>query len=103
MNTKPRIVKDYEKLDEETQALIKLEYPYGFEDNLIKFTDAKGKRISALPFETEDRYLLVRMTNAQAIELVEEDDDYDEEGNLTDDAREEYEDRYTDDDDNNDD
>ena len=46
MNTKPRIVKDYEKLDEETQASIKLEYPYGFEDNLIKFTNAEGVAVS---------------------------------------------------------
>ncbi|NND94127.1 MAG: hypothetical protein HKN45_04630 [Flavobacteriales bacterium] len=97
MNSKPRIVKDYEKLEEETQALIKLEYPYGFEDNLISFTNAQGQRVSALPFETEDKYYLVRMTVAQAQEIIEEDDDYDEEGNLTDDAKEEYEDRYTDD------
>lgn len=94
MTTKPRIVKDYNKLDVAVKEQIKLEYPYGFEDNLINFNNAEGKRVSALPFETEDRYYLVRMTVAQAQEIIEDDDDYDDDGNLTDDAREEYEERH---------
>lgn len=94
MTTKPRIVKDYDKLDQAIQEMIKLNYPYGFEDNLIQFTNAEGKYVSALPFETEDRYYLVRMTVAQAQEIIEEDDDYDDDGNLTDEAREEYEDKF---------
>lgn len=96
MSTKPRVVKDFDKLDENVQEMIKLHYPYGFEDNLITFNNAEGKRVSALPFETEEKYYLVRMTVEQAQELIEEDDDYDDEGNLTDDAREEYEDKYDD-------
>lgn len=96
MSTKPRIVKDFDKLDEVVQEMIKLNYPYGFEDNLISFINAEGKRVSALPFETEEKYYLVRMTVEQAQEIIEEDDDYDDDGNLTDDAREEYEDKYDD-------
>ncbi|MFM1877032.1 MAG: hypothetical protein RL266_2769 [Bacteroidota bacterium] len=94
---KPRVVKDYDKLDVSIQEQIKLEYPFGFEENLVTFTNAEGKRVSALPFETADRYYLVRMTVAEAQAIIEDDDDYDEDGNLTDEAREEIEDRLDED------
>lgn len=94
MSTKPRVVKDYEKLDTNIQEMIKLEYPFGFEDHLVIFNNAEGKRVSALPFETDEKYYLVRMTVAEAQEIIEEDDDYDDEGNLTEEAQEEYEDKH---------
>jgi hypothetical protein len=97
--SKPRVVKDYAKLDDEVKEMIKLNYPYGFEDNLVSFVNAEGNKVSALPFETDDRYYLVRMTVSQAQSIIEDDDDYDEDGNLTDEAREEYEDKYDDEDD----
>lgn len=84
---KPRIVKDYEKLSEEVLTLIKLEYPYGFENKLIKFQNKEGKFVSALPFDTEDIYYLIRMTLSEAQQIVEDDDDYDEDGNLTEEAK----------------
>jgi hypothetical protein len=93
---KPRVVKDYDKLDTAVQEQIKLEYPYGFEDHLIKFTNAEGNRVSALPFEAEDKYYLVRMTVEEAQAIIEDDDDYDEDGNLTDEAREDIEERLED-------
>ena len=89
---KPRIVKDFEKLSEEIFAQIKLEYPYGFENKLILFKNKEGKFISALPFETEDIYYLIRMTIKEAQQIIEEDDDYNEDGNLTDKALERLED-----------
>lgn len=95
-NGKPRVVKDYEKLDPQIQDMIKLTYPYGFEDNLVKFNNAQGQRVSALPFETEEKYYLVRMTMEEAQSIIEDDDDYDDDGNLTDDAKEELEDRVED-------
>lgn len=93
---KPRIVKDYEKLDKSIQEQIKLAYPYGFEDHLIKFNNKEGKSVSALPFEAETAYYLVRMTISEARDIIEEDDDYDEDGELTDDAKSEYEERNED-------
>ncbi len=86
MNNKPRLIKDYEKLSEEIIAQIKLEYPYGFEKKLILFKNQKGQLVSALPYETEDHYYLVRMTRAEAQEIISDDDDYDEDGNLTEEA-----------------
>jgi len=34
---KPKIIKDFDKLNEEVLAQIKLEYPLGFEKKLITF------------------------------------------------------------------
>ena len=79
---KPRVIKDYEKLDSSVLEQIKLEYPHGFRRNLITFKNAKGDTVSALPFETEDRYYLVRMTVKEAQAIIADDDDYDDDGNL---------------------
>lgn len=84
-SNKKRIVKDYENLPEEVVARVKMEYPYGFAENLISFTNKEGKKVSALPFETEDIYYLIRMTAQEAKQIVSDDEDYDEEGNLRDD------------------
>lgn len=89
--SKPRVVKDYDKLDDSVIEAIKLEYPFGFEDNLITFTNAQGMKVSALPFEADDKYYLVRMTIEEAQAIIEDDDDYNDDGNLTDEARENIE------------
>jgi len=91
---KPKIVKDYEKLDQAIQEQIKLKYPNGFKNSLIQFYNKDGKLVSALPFETEDKYYLVRMTVSEAQQIIEDDDDYDDDGILKDNVREEYEDKY---------
>ncbi len=100
---KPRVVKDYEKVSEDILAQIKLEYAYGFVKKLILFKNQNGKLVSALPYETDDRYYLIRMTRIEAQEIIDEDDDYDDDdGNLTDEAKdrlEEYVEDMEDDDD----
>lgn len=93
---KLRVIKDYEKLDEDIQEQIKLIYPNGFSQFLISFTNREGKLVSALPFETDDKYYLVRMTLKEAKQIIDEDEDYDDDGNLKDETREEYEDKYSD-------
>lgn len=94
---KPRVVKDYDKVDDSVLEQIKLKYPYGFEKALISFKNQKGEFVSALPFETDDRYYLIRMTRKEAQQIIEDDDDYGDDGILKDDVREEYEDKYDDD------
>ena len=96
-SNKPRVIKDYEKLDPEMQERIKLEYPSGYSDSLIYFNNKDGKRVSALPFETDDKYYLVRMTVYEAEKIIEDDDDYDSTGSLKRSAKEEYESKYSDD------
>lgn len=96
MQNKPRIIKDFEKLDIALQEQIKLLYPKGFTEHLITFTNKEGKLVSALPFETDDRYYLIKMTAYEAQQIVDDDADYDEDGILKDDVREDYEDKYAD-------
>jgi len=97
MNTsKPKVIKDYDKLTDDLQERIKLFYPNGFSEFLIRFTDKDGKYVTALPYETEDKYYLMRMTNAQATKIIKDDNDYDSEGNLKEEVKDDYEDKYTD-------
>lgn len=88
---KKRIVKDYNALPEDILNQVKLNYPYGFADNLIKYTNKDGKYVSALPFETDDIYYLIRMTLVEAEQIIEDDDDYDDDGNLKDEFTESME------------
>jgi hypothetical protein len=97
--SKPRVIKNYEKLDDEVLEQIKLFYPEGFAKYLIRFTDIDGRLTSALPFEAEEKHYLIRMTKTKALEIIDDDDDYDDDGNLLDDVRDEYADKYEDDDD----
>ena len=96
---KPRVIKNYEKLDDEVLQQIKLHYPEGFVDALIRFTDVNGQLSSALPFETEEKCYLIRMTKKEALVIIDDDDDYDDDGNLLDEARGEYKDRLDEDED----
>jgi len=81
-SNKPRVVKDFEKLSETVVEQIKLVYPMGFSHHLVTFTNKDGEKRKGLPFETEDYYYLIRMTEAKADAIIEEDDDYDDEGIL---------------------
>ncbi len=85
MNSKKRVIKDYESLPEDIKNRIKMTYPRGFAQHLVYYTDRNGKRVSALPFETDDIYYLVRMTVREAVQIIEDDEDYDSEGVLRDD------------------
>jgi hypothetical protein len=93
---KPRVIKDYEKLDMAVQEQIKLAYPYGFAKSLIFFTDKDGIKVSALPFETDDKYYLVRMTKLEAQQIIKDDEDYNEMGQLKEAVKFDYEDKYSD-------
>ncbi len=93
--SKPRVIKDYNKLEKVLQQQIKLIYADGFADNLIHFFDKTGQKITVLPFETEDKYYMLRMTENEAVALVDEDEDYDDDGFLKDNVKQAYEDKYS--------
>lgn len=97
INSKPRVIKDYDKLSEELLEQIKLVYPKGFRRHLVDFVGADGKKRKGLPFETEEKYYLVRMTVDEAIYVIAEDDDYDEHGKLKAKVQAKLEDKYDDD------
>jgi len=93
---KPRVIQNYEKLSVEIREQIKLVYPEGYIDNLIEFTNHKGELVSALPFETDDKIYMVRMSVRKAQQLLEIDSDFDDQGNLLDSRKEKFSNKYSD-------
>lgn len=91
---KPKVIIDYYKLGKELQEQVKLQYPYGFADNLIQFTNAKSQNVSALRFETEDKVYLLRMSAQMAFQIMEDDRDYDENHELKKSVKKEYEEKH---------
>jgi len=100
---KAKVIQNYEKLSTEIQEQIKLYYLEGFSEHLIEFTNSKGESVSALPFETEDKIYMVRMSVRKAMELVDQDSDYDDDGVLLSNRREQFEEKYAGEDDFEDD
>ncbi|MEL7123137.1 MAG: hypothetical protein AAFO07_27050 [Bacteroidota bacterium] len=92
--SKLRVTQSYEKLKEEVKEQIKLAYPNGYSQHLIKFFNREGKQVSGLRFETDEKIYLIRMTMEEARDIVSQDEDYDEDGNLKDEIKDEYEDKY---------
>ena len=95
--SKKRTLQDFEKLSNEIKEQVKLSYPEGFTQHLIEYTDVKGNNVSALPFETEDKIYLIRMSVTVAEQLITDDFDYDDEGFLKEEVKEVYTDKYSDD------
>lgn len=93
--SKPKVVKDYDKLTDAVKEQIKLVYPRGFAHHLVSFTNRDGERKMGLPFETEDFYYLIRMTPVRAERIIEDDDDF-EDGILKTDVMEDYSEKYDD-------
>jgi hypothetical protein len=73
--SKPRVVKDFDKLPKDIQTQIKAEFPNGFSHKLIAYTTPKGEKVMALPFETDEWYYLVRVTVMDSRNIVKDDDD----------------------------
>ena len=93
---KLRVIQDFEKVSTEIQEQIKLVYPNGFSQHLIEYTNKEGKIVFALPFETDEKIYMIRMSVKKAIQIIEDDDDYDSDGILKDEIKEKYEDEHSD-------
>ncbi len=93
---KIRVIQDYEKLSNELKEQVKLVYPNGYHNHLVEYTTPKGERIKTLRFETDEKIYLIRMSFQKAKAIIEQDDDFDEEGLLKMDIREKYEEEYSD-------
>jgi len=94
--SKPRVMTSFFKLDKEIQEQIKLNYPRGFEKYLIRFKNHKNKFVSALPYETEDKYYMVKMSLEEAHKIILNDEDYNERGVLKEAVQQSYQDKYED-------
>ncbi len=75
---KKRIIVDYKTLPHEILEKLAITFPDGFDGNVIKFKNAKGDTISAVPIETEDAYYMVKVSVQlqQMVEDVELDTEY---------------------------
>lgn len=91
---KLRVITDFDKLPTDLQERIKLSYPEGFSEFLIEFKNKNNETVSALPFETEEKYYMVRMSVRKALQIISDDDDYDDDGYLKDDKRDQFEEKH---------
>ena len=78
--SKPKLVKDWDKMPKEIVAAIKAEYPNGFSHKLINYTTPKGEKVLALPYDMDDIAYLVRVTVMESKNVFkgggdDEDDD----------------------------
>ena len=84
--SKPRIIKNYEKLDDALREAIAAAYPLGYADKIQTFDIGGGRLMSALPFETEEFSYLIKFPINEDADLDEQasaedqDDDLDLEG-----------------------
>ena len=90
-NEKKRVIVDYKNVTKDILELFTDRYPYGYEDeDIIKFKNAKGENVKAVPFETKDTKYLVKVSvemDAKIDAFLDDDEDDDEtipgdEGNL---------------------
>ncbi|AEV33400.1 hypothetical protein [Owenweeksia hongkongensis] len=86
---KKRVIVDYKNVTQDILELFTDRYPYGYEDeDIIKFKNAKGETVRAVPFETKDTKYLVKVSVEMdaKIEAYMDDDEDDDDTVAGDDA-----------------
>jgi phosphopantothenoylcysteine synthetase/decarboxylase len=91
---KPRVFTSYDKLGTEIKNKLKLKYPEGFSHELINFYDKDGVNVSALIFETDEKILLIKMSQTAAEKIIFDDEDYDDDGLLKEAVKESLEEEF---------
>lgn len=92
---KKRVIVDYKNVTPEILELFTDRYPYGYEDeDIIKFKNARGENVSAVPFETKDTKYLIKVSvemdrKIEAFLDDDEDDDTTTDEDITPDVIEE--------------
>lgn len=61
---KKRVIVDHKNISNELIQILMEKHPYGYEDAIIKFRNAKGEMVSAVPIETEDTKYLIKVSVA---------------------------------------
>lgn len=78
---KKKVIVDYKNVPEEVLQLLAEKYPHGYNKAIIKFQNAKGETVSAVPIETEDTSYLVKVsTQLQSMVDNIDVDDFDDLG-----------------------
>lgn len=87
--SKPRVIKDFEKLSADMQEAVKAAYPTGYFKFMVDYFDREGNKKSALPFETDEFFYLIKMP-------VSKPKSDDEEGNGSSEGRRKSNDDFAD-------
>jgi len=69
---KKKVIKDYKNLPEEIREAIRDKYPQDYFNDMITFFDKDKHLVSALPYETEEVYYLIKMPSSLHLEEEEE-------------------------------
>lgn len=82
---KKRVIVDYKNITTDLLEMLTTKYPYGFDDFVVKFKNAKGETVSAVPLETEDTKFLVKVSVEleRRVEAFLDDEDQTEEDDST--------------------
>ncbi|MEE1347021.1 MAG: hypothetical protein U0K36_03975 [Bacteroidales bacterium] len=62
--TKPRVIKNYEKLDEKLREEIAARYPLGYAQDIKTFDIGGGRFMTGLPFETDEYSYIIKFPAA---------------------------------------
>ncbi len=73
--SKKRVVREFQDLPAEVSSLIQRSFPGGFDEHLISLKDKDGNTYSALPFETEDVYYLVKLNSFSMDQLAADEEE----------------------------
>ncbi len=79
---KKRVIKDYEKLSQDIKTLLVETYPGRLTEHIKPYTDVHGKLFYAVPLETDEDFLLIRLPFKMVnVKDEEEDEEKSEEAN----------------------
>ena len=73
--SKLNVILDYDKLNDELKEKVKLEYPKGFYNSIIEFTNKK-KIVNAIRFETEEKIYLLRLSKKMVFQIIEDENEF---------------------------
>ena len=77
---KKRIIRDYSKIDEVVKSLVDQQMANEMEFKPLSFNDKTGKKVVAVPVETNDAVYLVKINlKTQSSEKKTAEDDFEEE------------------------
>ncbi len=74
-NNKPRVIKNFEKIDDQLRELIAAAYPNGYTAEIKTFDIGGGKFMTALPLETEQFSYLIKFPVKEDIDIDDGDID----------------------------
>lgn len=74
--SKISVITDYDRLDNELKTKLKLEYPNGFSNTIIEFTNNEKITVSAIRWETSEKVYLLRLSKKMLIQIMEDAFEY---------------------------